>query len=186
LSVDELRTFFRGVSIPTVADRPRPRPDGESDPIALKSIPISSVFNSFRMQLKGSCLCGKVTYTVNVTDPVTAHFCYCSHCRKSSASLLDACLIIPKDEFHVIDGQELLTEYAIKADSGADVVRVFCKECGTRICGKSNNPRDLKEFDGRGAMTAPIGPLDVSVDDIKKWERGEEWFQDQRALMKLD
>jgi hypothetical protein len=137
-------------------------------------------------QISGSCLCGHVTYEVTAPDPLKVNLCYCSHCRKSSASLFDAYLIIPTPAFHIRKGREHLTTHSIKADSGADVMRTFCNLCGTRISGNSTNKRDMEMFDGKGATTVPIGPLDVPTEEINKWEKGEEWYTDQRIVMKMD
>ena len=38
------------------------------------------------MQLKGSCHCGKVKFTVESAEPVPFMRCYCSICRKTAGT----------------------------------------------------------------------------------------------------
>ena len=136
--------------------------------------------------LRGSCLCGKVTYKVDLPDPPDVNFCYCSHCRKSSASLFDAYVIIPKTAMTIEKGQELLTTHSIKGDSGDPVKRIFCKECGTRLYGTCDNPVVEKMFDGFGALTMGIGTLDVPVKEMDGWKKAKEYYKDQKVLIKLN
>jgi hypothetical protein len=102
------------------------------------------------------------------------------------AGLADAYLIVPTPGLRVVTGRDNITEHSIKADSGADVVRGFCKDCGTWIYGRGTNPKDVESFENRGATTVPIGPLDVPVEEMNKWDKGGEWYTEQRILMKVD
>lgn len=77
-------------------------------------------------------------------------------------------------------------EYSIKGDSGYPVKRSFCKECGTRIMGWCENPQDATMFDGIGSLTMGIGTLDVPMEQINRWKKGEKWYEEQRAFVTVD
>jgi len=134
----------------------------------------------------GSCLCGKVTYSVTLPTPPTVNFCFCTHCRKSSASLFDAYFFIPKTAFQITSGKENTTTFEIKGDSGNPVKRVFCKSCGTRVCGWCENPEDSAMFGGVGSMTFGVGTLDVQPKEIDGWKKGDKWYEEQKMLVKID
>ena len=134
----------------------------------------------------GSCLCGKVTYSATLPTPPTVNFCFCTHCRKSSASLFDAYFFIPKTAFQITSGQENTTTFEIKGDSGNPVKRVFCKNCGTRVCGWCENPEDSAMFGGVGSMTFGVGTLDVPPKEIDGWKKGDKWYEEQKMLVKID
>jgi hypothetical protein len=99
--------------------------------------------------------------------------------------LFDAYVIIPKSAMTIEKGQELLTTHSINGDSGYPVKRIFCKECGTRLYGTCDNPEFEKMFDGVGALTVGIGTLDVSVKEMDGWKKAEEYYKDQKVLIKL-
>jgi hypothetical protein len=76
--------------------------------------------------LKGSCLCGVVTFSVSspLGDPVA---CHCSKCRKSSGHY-DASTSVPKTDL-VIAGFDKITWF----QSSEKVRRGFCSCCGSRL-----------------------------------------------------
>jgi hypothetical protein len=78
-----------------------------------------------------------------------------------------------------------LTTYTITGDSGHAVHRAFCKDCGSRIYGLCENPIDSKSFEGRGAITVGIGCLDISAGEIDAWNRGKEYYEEQRVLVHI-
>ena len=45
-------------------------------------------------ELKGSCRCGKVQYTVNA-DPIFTGICHCTSCRKSTGSAYATVVGVP-------------------------------------------------------------------------------------------
>ena len=75
---------------------------------------------------KGSCLCGRVTFTVTgALKPPDA--CHCVQCRKHSGHYF-ASTDVPKAAV-AITGQENLTWY----HSSAKVRRGFCSTCGSSL-----------------------------------------------------
>lgn len=93
----------------------------------------------------GSCLCGKVTFTIGGVMSNMTH-CHCSICRKIHGSLFATYL--EATELSYTGGQELIQEYV----SSQDFDRCFCKECGSVLPEKaSTNP---------GVYYVPAGLLD--------------------------
>jgi hypothetical protein len=154
--------------------------------IPLTVFSLSRLTTMSEKKIYGSCLCGTVTYDVTLPSTPTVNFCYCSHCRKSSASLFDAYIMIPKTAITILTGNENLMEHSIKGDSGYPVKRSFCKGCGTRVMAWCENPQDSAMFDGVGALTMGIGTLDVPTEQIDKWKKGEKLYEGQRALVMVD
>lgn len=75
---------------------------------------------------RGSCLCGKVRFTVTGDLPeVTA--CHCTICRKHSGHF-EASVDLPRDRL-AIEGAEHLSWYA----SSAKARRGFCATCGASL-----------------------------------------------------
>ncbi len=96
------------------------------------------------MSMSGGCLCGRVRY--EVTAPMLfGGFCYCMDCRKQSGSH-SASMAVPEAAVQMTGETR---EFETTGDSGSQVKRVFCPNCGERL------PRP------EHAM-APGGPKDIT------------------------
>lgn len=78
----------------------------------------------------GSCLCGKVSYTI------TGHinifqYCHCSRCRKVSGSAHSSNLMIAPDHFSWITGEEFVVRY--EPAETKHFATSFCKCCGSAL-----------------------------------------------------
>ncbi len=78
--------------------------------------------------LTGSCLCGKVAYSILGTLG-RAFYCHCSRCRKASGSAFASNATIEAGQFELTRGQDALSRY----DFGSGLQRVFCGTCGSPI-----------------------------------------------------
>jgi len=85
----------------------------------------------------GGCLCGNVRYEITA-DPMMAAHCYCSDCRKTTGSAMASVLLVPKDAFRLSKGE--LKYFAVKGDSGNEISRGFCANCGSGIVSKLAMP----------------------------------------------
>lgn len=81
----------------------------------------------------GSCLCGAVSFKLS-TEPVATRICWCRDCQHSSANGT-VNLLVAADGL-TISGA--LSEYTKTADSGNQVTRQFCPNCGTHLFAKSS------------------------------------------------
>lgn len=100
-------------------------------------------------QLRGSCLCGAVAYELRA-EPVWAHNCHCSRCRKTHGTAFASNLFVPIDALVFTRGGDRLTTFR-----PADAERfrnAFCNVCGANM--PFENPT-------RGLAVVPMGSLDA-------------------------
>ena len=81
--------------------------------------------------LKGSCLCGGITYEISapLQDVIN---CHCSMCRKAHGAAFRTRASVKVSDFHFMTGEALLTFYA----SSAGEMRSFCSVCGAVLITK--------------------------------------------------
>lgn len=82
--------------------------------------------------VRGSCLCGGVRFEV---DPpfIRANHCHCSRCRKHSGTAVCSQARVPREQFRLLAGAELIKVYG----AGEGAVKAFCTECGSSLFGGS-------------------------------------------------
>ena len=93
------------------------------------------------MQLKGSCHCGKVSYSVESHTPVPFSHCHCSICRKLNGGGGYTVNIMAETETLKVSGEEHLSVYrsakndreTYDEDGLGFSRRNFCKHCGTML-----------------------------------------------------
>jgi hypothetical protein len=84
--------------------------------------------------IRGSCLCGGVRFEV-VGDPLTMAYCHCSRCRKVGGS---ANVMVRAADFRWLQGSDLVVRYG--PEPPFDLVRCFCRRCGTYLGEPETNP----------------------------------------------
>jgi len=57
------------------------------------------------MAIEGSCLCGAVAYELTA-DPLWAHNCHCSRCRKTRGTPFASNLFVPREGFRFVRGED--------------------------------------------------------------------------------
>jgi ADP-ribosyl-[dinitrogen reductase] hydrolase len=80
--------------------------------------------------MKGSCLCGAVSYVVDRPDTPISH-CPCKACRKA-APLFSSTLGVNREQFHWLSGEDKLTLF----ESSRGKQRYFCSVCGSHLLAK--------------------------------------------------
>lgn len=89
--------------------------------------------------LKGSCRCGKVSFTADSHTPVPYQRCYCSICRKTAGGGGFAINIMADSATLRIDGEDWIGVFQaeIRDETGrcerSRGERRFCKGCGTAL-----------------------------------------------------
>ena len=78
----------------------------------------------------GGCLCGAIRY-VTVGEPVFTLRCHCRDCQRQSGAAHVPAARFPSEGFRFLQGTP--KRYVTKADSGNDIIRVFCGGCGTPL-----------------------------------------------------
>jgi len=80
-------------------------------------------------KLTGGCQCGKVRYEIDAAPAMSAH-CHCRDCQKATGTGHLTAALFPRAAVHVTGEMK---GYTSKGDSGQDVTRFFCPNCGSRI-----------------------------------------------------
>ena len=79
---------------------------------------------------EGGCACRSIRYTVN-TEPLFVAHCHCKDCQKMTGAHMATVAGIPSDTFSIQKGKP--KAYVTRGDSGKDVYRSFCAECGSTL-----------------------------------------------------
>ena len=89
--------------------------------------------------LKGSCRCGKVSFTAQSHTPVPYQLCYCSICRKTAGGGGFAINIMADAATLAVEGEDSIGVFhaEIRDDTGRCETsrgeRRFCKGCGAAL-----------------------------------------------------
>jgi hypothetical protein len=78
----------------------------------------------------GGCLCGKIRYECE-GEPAFSLLCHCRDCQRQSGSAFIAAARMPATGFKITQGEP--RRYISKSDSGNDITRVFCGDCGAPL-----------------------------------------------------
>jgi hypothetical protein len=92
------------------------------------------------MQLKGSCHCGAVSFSLESPHPYPYQRCYCSICRKTDGGGGYAINLSGDNETLKVKGREHIRAYHAKIRNPEDkrthtsnAERSFCGECGSGL-----------------------------------------------------
>ena len=96
--------------------------------------------------IKGSCMCGKVTYVIKGEIGDITH-CHCTTCRKAHGSAFSSVAAVQIEDFEFTSGSELIKCFP----SSPDKVRCFCSNCGSHI---------YAHREGQGHYILRLGTLD--------------------------
>jgi len=78
----------------------------------------------------GGCLCGAVRYESD-GEPQFALQCHCRDCQRASGAPHVAAVRVASADFCITKGAP--KRYVAKADSGNEITRTFCGDCGTPL-----------------------------------------------------
>ena len=79
---------------------------------------------------EGGCACQSIRYKASA-EPVFVAHCHCRDCQKLTGAHMATVVGISSDAFSVERGEARV--YITKGDSGANVYRSFCPECGSSL-----------------------------------------------------
>jgi hypothetical protein len=119
-----------------------PQGMGEATPFERRSEPVGG-------KVRGSCLCGGVSYEVAgaVAGPIVN--CHCSRCRKGRAAAHASNLFVELARLRWLHGEDLVRSY--KVPEAQRFTQSFCGTCGSKV------PRVDAE---RGRAVVAAGSLD--------------------------
>jgi len=86
--------------------------------------------------IKGSCMCGEVTYEIHGKMGEITH-CHCTTCRKAHGSAFSSVAAVQINDFKFITGKSKIKCY----QSSPEKVRCFCSICGSHIYAHKKNQK---------------------------------------------
>jgi len=98
--------------------------------------------------MRGECICGEIAFEVSGDLP-KLYQCHCSICRKQAGTASNTGMIVKKEHFRWLTGQEKVTSYLKPTGFRSD----FCSKCGSVV----PNP-----FRDKPYIWVPAGALDDS------------------------
>ena len=83
--------------------------------------------------MKGSCFCGGIVFEYQeAVGPF--ELCHCSRCRKVSGSSHTAAVMINRESYSLVQGQELIRTYTAPIVNEPPAYEVqFCSRCGSNL-----------------------------------------------------
>ena len=88
--------------------------------------------------IEGGCLCGKVRYAIDGEITEVSH-CHCSMCRKMHGAAFVTFGAVQRTDLRWLNGAERVAEYR----SSADLIRKFCRHCGSSLLCHSDAEPDV-------------------------------------------
>ena len=80
-------------------------------------------------KMEGGCLCGQIRYEID-NEPLFTSICHCKNCQKQCGTAFSILLVVERKKLKI---QGKLNVYLDKGDSGNNVQRKFCGQCGSPI-----------------------------------------------------
>ncbi|RFA29424.1 aldehyde-activating protein [Alkalilimnicola ehrlichii] len=88
--------------------------------------------------MKGSCLCGAVTYEVDQLDMPIGH-CHCRTCQKAHAAAFATTAGVYREHFRWTAGEQYLKNF----ESSPGKRRWFCSQCGSHLVAERDGQRHV-------------------------------------------
>jgi hypothetical protein len=117
----------------------------------------------------GGCACGAIRYEGSAA-PIAVLNCHCRDCQRSSGTGHSTVAVVPADSLRVLKGSP--RKHVTKADSGNDVRREFCADCGTPLFAGGGIPSHLVAIKV-GSLDDPSGfapMLDIWTQSAQPWD----------------
>ena len=105
-------------------------------------------------KLSGKCLCGNISFSGDA-EIARAGNCHCTDCRNATGAAYATLVTVAEDAMTVTGTPKV---YRHKADSGSDMEKVFCPDCGSQLFAR-NSSRP-------GMLSIRAGVLD-QTDEVK-------------------
>lgn len=93
-------------------------------------------------KISGGCLCGSVRFECDSQQFMGGAFCHCRDCQYVSGGGPAVVAALPETAFDLQKGET--KGYTVKSESGNDVTRHFCAECGTPMFSELSTAPGLK------------------------------------------
>ena len=127
--------------------------------------------------MKGSCLCGKVSYQIEPPFKIF-QYCHCSRCRKFTGSAHASNIFVPPAQFQWLTGEALVGRF--EEPEAKYFATCFCKNCGSSL------PWAVK---GGRNIVVPAGTLDdeppLKPQHNIYWESRAPWYEETCEMKKF-
>jgi hypothetical protein len=135
----------------------------------------------------GGCLCGAIRYE-SAGDVMFALRCHCRDCQRQSGAASVAAIRVPAAQFILTKGTP--KRFVAQADSGNEITRAFCGDCGTplfvqvatrpdvvglRVCTLDDPGWFRPEADIFVKSAQPWEPVDVAVPQYPDYPPGRSY-----------
>src|SRR5262245_23903885 len=121
-------------------------------------------------EVRGHCLCGHVQYAY--AGPVgPANYCHCEDCRRCTGSAFNIGVRCEAARFRIVAGAP--KGFTKRGDSGNELTRHFCPQCGSPIFTSSPRHPELV-YVKAGTLDDPslVAPaLQIWTDSSVAWSR---------------
>ena len=119
--------------------------------------------------MQGQCLCGAVTFEVDLPDDHMGdvRYCYCAECRRANGTAFSANVAVSEDKVRITSGADVIKGY----ESSPGNTRAFCSQCGSPVFGrKSEQPDQIRIRLGTLDQSAQANPTaHVWVSEKPDW-----------------
>ncbi len=106
-------------------------------------------------KLSGKCLCGNIEYSADTDIKLMAN-CHCTDCRAATGAAYGTLVFVEEDALQVTGTPKVFHH---KSDSGSDMEKHFCPDCGSQLFGKnSNRPNMVSIRAGSLEQTSLVKP----------------------------
>ena len=112
---------------------------------------------------QGGCHCGEVRFEVTAPAELEVTECNCSICRMSAYLHL----IVPKDRFKLLKGEESLTTYTFNTGTAQ---HLFCSACGVKSFYVPRSHPNGYSVNARCLDDATISSMVITPFDGQNWE----------------
>lgn len=116
----------------------------------------------------GRCLCGKISYSVDV-EPLFTGNCHCKDCQRSSGSAFIPAILFLEQNVSVLGEAKYFESVS---DSGSIHERGFCSNCGSQLFSKFSKMPGMLGIKA-GTLDHPsnyVPKLDFYVASAAPWD----------------
>jgi hypothetical protein len=112
----------------------------------------------------GGCHCGRVRFEVEAAEHPEVLACNCSMCAK----LAFLHLIVPKERFRLVSGEEVLTTYTFNTGTAK---HLFCSVCGVKSFYVPRSHPDGYSVNARCLDQDAVNKMTLKAFNGREWEK---------------
>ena len=128
------------------------------------------------MGVEGACLCGAVTFAVELPTASCGH-CHCTMCQRNHGAGYVTWFTLPRAQVKVLSGESKLVRY----DSSEHGTRSFCGDCGSSLFCESTHHPDRLDV----TLASMTGKIDRAPQAHVFWDDRADWVAVDDGLPRL-